>query len=250
MLRRFVLGFQHVVAVLIKLAGRHIHADANVLARPVAGGLDGIHDEPDGRLVGPQIRRKPALVAHGRVQTFLLENGFQAVKRLGAHLDGLGEGGGPEGDDHELLEIEGVGRMGTAVDDVHHGNGKGAGGKPPEIAVERQPVGVGRRPRRGHGDTEDRVGAELGLGGGAVEVDHPLVQRALVRGVQAQHLRCDAGHDVADGRENPFAAVALGALVAQLQGFPRAGRRPGRYRGAAHGAAGQVHVHLDGRVSA
>jgi hypothetical protein len=130
------------------------------------------------------------------------------------------------------------------------GMGRVRAEKPPEIAVERQPVGVGRRPCCGHGDSEDRVGAELGLGGGAVEVDHPLVQRALVRGVQAQHLRCDAGHDVADGREDTFAAEALGALVAQLEGFPGAGRRPGRYRGAAHGAACQVHIHLDGRVSA
>ena len=59
-----------------------------------------------------------------------------------------------------------------------------------QVAVERL-LGVGgRRLRRRQRDAEDRVGAEPALVRGAVELDHRLVERALLGGAGAgQRLR-------------------------------------------------------------
>ena len=67
--------------------------------------------------------------------------------------------------------------MCAAVDDVHHGDRQGAGRHAADVAVERQPERLGRGARRRHGNAQDRVGAELGLVGGAVELDHAPVER-------------------------------------------------------------------------
>ena len=65
------------------------------------------------------------------------------------------------------------------------GTGSVVGAGAAEIAVERQPDRLGRGLGDGHRDAEDGVGAELGLVGRAVELDHQLVDGALVAGFEA-----------------------------------------------------------------
>ena len=56
------------------------------------------------------------------INTVLLgDDLLQGVVGLGTHLDGLGEGRGTGGEDHELLESKGVSGVRTTVDDVEGG---------------------------------------------------------------------------------------------------------------------------------
>jgi hypothetical protein len=49
---------------------------------------------------------------------FLGDDLLEDVVGLGTHLDGLGEGGGTSGENHELLESKSVTSVGTTVDNV------------------------------------------------------------------------------------------------------------------------------------
>ena len=71
------------------------------------------------------------------------------MKSLGPHANGLGERLGPNRKDHEFLDVQIVGRMGSAVNDVHHRQWQAAGIDPAQIAIQRPAVGIGRRPGSG-----------------------------------------------------------------------------------------------------
>ena len=81
---------------------------------------------------------------------------------FGAHAEGLGEGVGTEGHDHELLEVGGVGGVLAAVEDVEHGHreegvgarvqgtciGEGPGGRPTAWAAARETPKMALAPSR------------------------------------------------------------------------------------------------------
>ena len=124
------------------------------------------------------------------------------MEDLGPDPQALGEARGAGGDDHELLEVDRVVGVGAAVEDVHHRHRQdrrlAAAVELGEVAVERLAGvgggGLGDRQR----DAEDRVGAEPALVRGAVELDHRLVERALLGGAGALQRRGDLTVDVGD----------------------------------------------------
>ena len=139
----------------------------------VAGLLDGGNEQGED-LFG--------LVDLGGEAPFVTEAGGEALAReqlaqgrvdLGTGPDGLGHARGAERGDHELLEVELVRRVRTAVYDVEVGYGKPrghAGGV--EAAPQRNTGGQGDRPGGGHRDADDGVGPEARLVLGPVELDH------------------------------------------------------------------------------
>ena len=104
----------------------------------------------------------------------------QGVEHLRPHADGLGERRGADRHDHEFLEVDRIVGVRPAVDDVHHRHRETPRLRPADVAVERQPGrlrrGLGRRQRY----AQDRVGAEPGLVGRAVERDQRAVDRDLI----------------------------------------------------------------------
>ena len=143
--------------------------------------------------------------------------------------------------------------MGAAVEDVHHRHRQqrrlAAAVELGEVAVERL-AGVGRRGLgRGQGDPEQRVGAEAALVRGAVELDHRLVERALLGGAGAGQRRGDLAVDVGDGARDALAGPGV-ATVAQLDRLELAGRGAGGNRGQTAGAGLQRDFDLDGRIAA
>ncbi len=89
--------------------------------------------------------------------------------------------GAPRGHDHEFLDVDGGVGMGAAIDDVHHGNRQDIGVEAADVAVEGNAEGVGGGVGDGHRDAQHGVGAELGLGFGAVEVEQGAVEAAWSR---------------------------------------------------------------------
>ncbi len=113
--------------------------------------------------------------------------------------------------------------MGAAVDDVHHRDGEHIGVGAADIAVQGDVEVVGGSVGNCEAHAEDGVGAELALGGGAVELDHSLVNGALLK---SGHTYDSGGNDVVhvgNSLEDALAEVALLVAVAKLEGFVLAG---------------------------
>jgi hypothetical protein len=116
-----------------------------------------------------------------------LSSFFSVWKTLGARAQRLGEAVEAHGVDHELLDLEPVVRVRAAVDDVHHGGGQHARLRAAEVTPERQ-AQASDAARAVAMDTEDGVGAELALGGRAVQLEQRLVHGRLVERVHADDL--------------------------------------------------------------
>ena len=109
-----------------------------------------------------------------------------------------------------------------AVEDVHEGNGEDIGllgaSKVGDVSIEGNILLGGTGLGDGERDTEDGVGAELGLVGGAIEVDEELVNLGLVLDVNV--LLDESGADdlvhVLDGLENTLASPLGLVTIAEL----------------------------------
>ena len=153
------------------------------------------------------------------------QDALERVVGLGPPPQGLGERGRPDGQDHELLDVDVVVGVLATVDHVHHRHRQDVGVGPADVAVEGDLELVGRGLGHGQGDPEDGVGPDPGLVVGAVGVDQLPVDVALVEGVEAEQQVGDLTVDEPDGVEDALAAVAV-AAVPQLDGLELAGGRP------------------------
>jgi hypothetical protein len=193
---------------------------------------------------------KAALIAHGGAETELLEHALEGVEDLGPGAQRLREAGRALRDDHELLDIDGGVRMRAAVHDVHHGHRQDLGVGAADVAEEGEVEFVGRGVGHRQGHAQDGVGAQLGLGLGAVQLDHLAVDARLVEDVGADQGAADGAIDVGHRLLHALAEVALLVAVAQFDGLVLAGggaRGDGR---AALRAGGQLHIDFYGRVAA
>jgi hypothetical protein len=145
--------------LVVELAGGGVEGDGDLFAGLVAGfsmasRMTSMASALD--LSG----REAAFVADGGVVALLLEHAFEGVEDFDAPAQGVGEGLGADGHDHELLEVDVRVGVGAAVEDVHHGGGQDAGVDAAEVAIEGSLSAFGGGAGGGHGDGEDGVGAE------------------------------------------------------------------------------------------
>ena len=171
----------------------------------VAGVLDRLEDRLDGGLGALEPGSKAALVADGGGEALLLQHGFKGVEGFGDGAQALGEGIEAFRHDHELLEINGRVGVGAAVDDVGHGDGEDLGVRAAEIFKERKADRLGRRLGGGEGNGQDRVGAKLRLGLGAVQAQHRAVNGQLVESINASERGEDFFSHVPHGSGDAFA---------------------------------------------
>jgi hypothetical protein len=100
-----------------------------------------------------------ALVTDGRGHAAGVDDLLEGMERLGTVAKGFTEGRSAHRNDHELLQVEVVVGVSTAVDDVHHRDGHLEGTHAAEVAVERHAGLFGGGAGHGHGDGEDGIGA-------------------------------------------------------------------------------------------
>lgn len=245
---RPLLALEGVAAVGVELGGGHVERERDVAAGSEAGLADRLEDEVERRAVAGQLGGEAALVAEPGVQALGLQHRLQRVVGLGTPPHRLGERARADRRDHELLDVDvGVG-VRAAVEDVHHRYRQQVRVGAAHVAVQRLPGEVGGGPCDGEAHAEDRVGAELGLVGGAVEVDQDLVDQPLLVGRKADDLLVDQLVDGLDRLGHALTAVAL-APVAQLDGLEPAGGGAARDGGAGLGPVGEQHFDLNGRVA-
>lgn len=243
------LALELVGAVLVELGRGDVQGERDVTAGHVAGLLDGLGDEVQGLAVAVQVRREAALVAEAGGQAALLQHALEGVVDLDAPADGLGEGLRANRGDHELLDVDVGVRVRTAVEDVHHRNGQHVRVRAAQVAEQRQVAGLGGGVRHSQRDAQDRVGAERGLVRGGVQVEHGLVDQALLGGVVADQLRADLLDDGQDGLLHALAEVAVLVTVAQLERLEGAGGGTRRDSGTAGAAVVEADLDLDRGVA-
>ena len=127
-----------VLAVLVELGSGAIERDQNVLARRVAGLLDGLQDQLDGFGMAAEVRREAAFVADGGGETLLVEQFLQGVEDFGATAQRFAEGRQTDRHDHEFLDVQAVVGVLATVDDVHHRHRHLHRARTAEVAIKRQ----------------------------------------------------------------------------------------------------------------
>ncbi len=196
----------------------------------VPGAADGAGQQLQHLFRLADLRGEPALVPEPGGQLALGELPAQGRVHLGAGPDRLGHGRGAQRRDHELLEVELVGRVDAAVEhvEVRHRQGRGD-------PVRRQPLPQrharrrGQRPCQRHGHAHQRVRAEPALVRGAVEIDHGLIRLGQPGPRPALQQVGQLGVHRADRTEHTLAPVPGRVTVAAFHGLPRPGRRARRY---------------------
>src|SRR5699024_11246889 len=165
----------------------------------------------------------------------------------------LAEGRSGNRHDHEFLDLDVVGRVRAAVENVHHGHRQGLGIAAADVVVKRQGERLSRSLGNCQGYAQDRVCAELGLVRGAVRLDHGLVDGLLVERVHADDGLSDLAVDSVNSLQNALAIVAGLIAVAQLARPEDTGGSAGRNSRAAHVGAGvalNINLNLNGRIAA
>ena len=146
------------------------------------------------------------------------------MKNFYAPAERLGKRFCADRHDHEFLEINVVIGMGATVEDVHHRRRQGVCACAAEVAVQRQCKAIRRGPRGSHRDGKNRIRAQSSLIFGAIELNHFLVQRALVGGVEVRQGVGYLAVYIFHGLEHTFADVNTAVAVAQLNRFVLTGR--------------------------
>ena len=193
---------------------------------------------------------KPPSSPTAVLKPFCFEHALERVKRFRDRAQAFAERRQAVRLDHEFLEINRRIGVRAAVDDVGHRHGQNFGVGSAEIfeqrLAERGGGGFGVRER----DGEDGVGAELGLGFRAVELEHRGVHGELVERVHADERGLDFGVGVGDGFLHAFAAETLFVAVAEFDGFVFAGAGAAGDGGASDRAACERHINFHGGVTA
>ena len=249
-LRRALGALEPVAAIGMELGRGDVEREGDVGAQGEPGAVDGHRDQVE-RLGGRgQVGGEPALVAQPGRQALLLQYALERVVGLGAPPQRLAEGLGADRRDHELLDVDAAVGVRAAVDDVHHRHRQDVGVRATDVAEQRQLRRLGRGAGDSQRDAEDRVGADLGLVVGAVQVDHRLVDQPLLGGVQPQQRRAQVVEHREHSLLDTLAAVAAGVAVATLGRLERAGGGTRGHARAGDRAVVQGHLDLDGGVAA
>ena len=244
---------QIVLTVLEELAGSAVQGQGHVFTQLVTSVGDGFGNSSQSIFVGGQVRRETTFVTHGGIQATGFEHGFQVMEDFGTHTQGVGKVLGTDRLHHELLDIDVVVRVFTAVDDVHHRHRHRVDArstvKVGDVCVQRHALGLGSGFGGGQGYGENGVSAKRGLVLGAVEFDHGAVESLLVKGVFTQQQVADRAIDVGYGLEHALAQVTALVAITQFQRFTRTGGSTGRRAGAADDTAFEDYIGFYGGVA-
>ena len=239
-----------VLATLEHLAGRDVERERGVMTGAEARGLNGFDDDLERVFVALEIRREAAFVTHTRGELARHEHLLERVEHLRAHTQSVAERLSAHGHDHELLEVDGVGRVRATVQDVHHRHRQRARHRATQIAIQRQADFERRGTRHGHRHAQQRIGAEASLVLGAVEIHQRAVDRDLIGRVHILERFVDLGVHVIHGREHALATVALRIAVTQFDRFAFARAGAARDGGTTRAARFEDDVHFYSGIAA
>ena len=223
-------------------AGGSVQRKHKIPLRLVAGPLHGLQNQLNGVLVPRKIRRKSTLVAHAGGKPLLSQQGLKGMEHLGAPAQPLGKRACSHRHHHKLLHIHRVGGMGAAIQNIHHGNGQGIGGRAAQKTIERHSVRTGRCPRRGQRGCQYGISPQIRFILCSVRCLHGLIHCPKLGRALPPQRGCQRPFQVFHRFSHPFSAIAAGVAVPQLQRFKFAGGGAAGHCCPSHGAALQPHL--------
>ena len=239
-----------VAALAPELGRRDVEGQPHVLARAVAGRLDGAHQHAERRLGPRQVRREPALVADAGHVLLLPQEPLERVEDLGTRPGAPPRtSGSPAGTSMNSWMSSRLSAWAPPLITFIRGTGSIRAFGPPRYRKSGSPRSSAAARAHGERHAEDRVGAQRLLLGRAVELAERAVDQGLLGRVHALDLGRDHALHVAHGLQHPLAAEAPPVVVAKLEGLGAARRGARRHRRAPLGAAVEVHLDLEGGVA-
>ena len=182
---------------LIPLGGCCVDGDGEIRSGVETGALDGLYDDCQCIFVLLQIRCVPALIAHtGDGNALLFQNGFQRMEYLRAALQRFFPAACRNRHDHKFLNVHVVGSVGTAIENVHHGNRKHFCIDTAQVAVQAETQGRSRRFGIRYGNTQDGVGTETAFVWCAVQFNQDAVDVCLIQRILSDQRLVDLRVDV------------------------------------------------------
>ncbi len=167
-----------------------IQSNGHILSRFQTGLFNGFQHHLNGFFVGFQIGGETAFITHIGGLSAVFQHPLQGVEHFRPPTQGFAETGSAYGHNHELLEINGIVRMFSAIEDVHHRNGQPMGMNAAQIAEQLYTVLLRSRFGTSQGYAQNGVGAEVPLVFRAVQLNHTCIDNVLtVYGIAIQFLR-------------------------------------------------------------
>ena len=114
---------EDVTIVAPPFARRGVESEDDLLTDFVSGFLDCLENDLDGFFVRLQVGRKATFITNSGCLLLRAENLLQRMKDFDAGAESVLKPFEADRRNHELLQVDVVGRMRTAVEDVHERNG-------------------------------------------------------------------------------------------------------------------------------
>ena len=178
----------------------------------------------------------------------LLKYFFRGVIYVNDHSKAFFKGFRAHGYGKIILDVNGVGRMGSSSDylDHRHGNGLSVGSS--EVSEKRFALGVGGSVGAGHGTAENGVGSESALVLSSIKLDHHFVYVDLVCRIKADKFRSDNIIDIFYSLSYALSAEIIGIAVPELQRLKLSGGSSGRNDTPSYGSAFKSNIDLNSGV--
>ena len=241
----------HIVPGL-PLSGGSIQRQRHILPGAEAAILDGPQNQFQGLFLIFQLGGKAALISHAAGQARFLQQGAQPVGDPHTALQPIGKGGTAQRDDHKFLDIDIIGGVAAAIQNIHHGAGQS--GPPPrkagEVLPQRQAAGSRGGVGHGQADPQNGIGAEVRFISGAIRFAEDAVNGFLLGSIPPDEGPGQFVINGMDGGAHPFSAVTGWVAVPFFAGFVPAGGSAAGDGCDAYGTALQGDLHPDGRVAA
>jgi hypothetical protein len=132
---RTFFRLEKVESVTVEFGCCRIDPETDILSRAIAGLSNGLHDQGEGFFIGLEIRSKSSLIAHRGFVAFSLQDRLEVVKDFRPHSQRFLKTLRPGRKDHKFLNVQIIISMGSAVEDVHQGQGKPVGRRASEMTV-------------------------------------------------------------------------------------------------------------------
>ena len=244
---RFGAALELIGTVLVELRGSHVERQRHVFSGGVAGSSYGFREELESSPVGGKIRRESPFIPDVRREFAFGQDLLEGVVDLDTHPQRIGKTRRSGRHQHELLDVDRVGRVGAAVEHIQHGDRKDPRRRPTQVLEERDAELAGRGTRHAQGHGQDGVGAQVGFVGSAVQVEHHLIDELLVGGIDTDQCRCENLVDIGNGPRYALSAEAV-STISKLHGFERPCRRTAGNRRPTKATASKTDFSLHGGV--
>ena len=172
------------------------------------------------------------------------------MEYFGTVTDRFAEGWRADWQNHELLQINAVISMRTAVDDVHHGYRQNKFAGFVQEFVQRYAGFLCSSARGSHGNTQNGVSTNAAFAWSTIQSNHFFVQRSLVVGIHTDDRFANFGIDEVNSVQYTFTQIASFVTVAQFDCFAFAGGGTGGHHRTADDAGCQIHFRFNSRITA